>query len=605
MKVAFVGEVDHGKSSLIGRLLLDTKSLSADKLNELRKISKELGVDACLAFLVDQFIEEREGLLTIDTTEIILKTRGKFFVCIDTPGHLKFLKNMMTGASHADCAVIVIDALCGVQEQTLLHAHILEMFGITSVIFAVNKMDLVHYQEAPFRLIEQAIEILSKKSGITPQAVIPVSAQYGINIAHNSSQTKWYKGKALVPAIDHFKQPLTPARQPLRFPVQDIYQIDGHPIIVGRVSQGAVRTGQKVLVSPSMEEVQIKAIKIFGQTRTTARSGENIGLCCLPQTKIIRGNVLCSPDDRLHPTHQFQAQILWLSDDPLKENELVDVQISTQQLQCSVKSITPAIHASVFNITLDSPQPAVVEPFALNNTLGRFMIEKKGRRSGAGIITKILGSLIFCIPLLWMNAFAQNSDSFLDGLARQNLFSKWGPMKVQDKRTIKMQITTTLKISKRSRTFRDIILPPNSKMLLYIIANKSFYGYNLFVSAYAPEVTLMDMNGKTIHQWHYPSASLPVDHRYCADYWAHARILKDGDLLALVPFGGLLKIDKKSSLIWFRRILCHHDFDMDSNGTIYTLTVKNSKLKDNAGIKIDSITILTPNGTNKKRNLPL
>ena len=218
-------------------------------------------------------------------------------------------------------------------------------------------------------------------------------------------------------------------------------------------------------------------------------------------------------------------------------------------------------------------------------------------------------TLIFYILLLWMNAFPPNayagekiktSDPFLDNLARQNQLARWMPLNVPGLKNNRSPNNNELENFQALSYLQGYNPPTKFRNATLYNQNKSFYGYNLLLSAHAPVAILMDMNGKTIHQWRYPSTSLPVDHRYCADYWDSARILKDGDLLALIPFGGLLRIDKKSNLLWFKRIACHHDFDIDSNGNIYTLTIKNSRSGDNAGMKVDSITVLSPQGEIKK-----
>ncbi len=217
--------------------------------------------------------------------------------------------------------------------------------------------------------------------------------------------------------------------------------------------------------------------------------------------------------------------------------------------------------------------------------------------------------LICCIPMLWMNipspkAFAQNdtkiSDPLLKALAGMNKLSQWMPLK--DRKQKINQNSTEIDLKElQALTYLQGYNPAlQLKNVTIYDKKKSFPGYNLFLSAHAPGATLMDMNGKTIHQWRFPYTSLPDHQGYYAPFWGRVRILKNGDLLVLIPYSGLLKINKESNFIWFRRIICHHDFDIDSNGNIYTFTIRNSKLGDTAGIKIDSITILSPHGETKK-----
>lgn len=226
VKIVIVGHVDHGKSTLIGRLLLDTNSLPKERIAEIKKISKELGKDTELAFLTDQLKEERERGITIDTTQIFFKTRRKNFVIIDALGHLEFLKNMITGATQAEAAVLIIDAKEGIMEQTRRHLYIIQLIGIKQVIVVLNKMDLVKYNREIFNRIKQELSIFLEQMDIKTAIIIPISAKKNDNISRKSFRTNWFRGPRLLEALDSLKIEVQDIDKPLILPVQDVYKVD-------------------------------------------------------------------------------------------------------------------------------------------------------------------------------------------------------------------------------------------------------------------------------------------------------------------------------------------------------------------------------------------
>ena len=235
MSIAIVGHIDHGKSTLIGRLLYDTNSLSEDAFEEIKKISEELGKETELAYIVDSLEEEREQNLTIDTTQIFLKSQKRDYIMIDAPGHKEFLKNMITGAASAAAAVLVIDVNEGVKEQTRRHSFILNMLGLKQVLVVVNKMDIVNYDSTKFNKIKEEILNFLNKLNIKPKHVIPVSAIKGDDITKLSKNMPWYKDISLLDALDALDKNLVLSDKALRFPVQDTYEIESKKILVGRI----------------------------------------------------------------------------------------------------------------------------------------------------------------------------------------------------------------------------------------------------------------------------------------------------------------------------------------------------------------------------------
>ncbi len=247
MKIVFVGHVDHGKSTLIGRILEATGSLPEGKIEALRASCQREGRQFEYAFLLDALAEEQEQNVTIDTTEIHFRTVARSYVIIDAPGHEEFLKNMITGAARADAAVMVIAADEGAREQSRRHGQLLSLLGIRDVIVAVNKIDLVGNSETVFQQIKTDYGAFLKQLGVQPRAFVPVSARAGLNIAnHDGSAMPWFTGPTLLQAMDDI-EPIETAEQPLRFPVQDVYRRENRRILAGRIESGTVRVGDRLL----------------------------------------------------------------------------------------------------------------------------------------------------------------------------------------------------------------------------------------------------------------------------------------------------------------------------------------------------------------------
>ena len=298
IKIVIAGHVDHGKSTLIGRLLLDTNSLSRNKFSELKKISKELGNEIELAYLTDQLKEEREQNKTIDTTQVSFKTKSKNFIIIDTPGHLELLKNMITGATQAEAAILIVDISHGIMEQTKRHAYLLSLLGINNVIIVFNKMDLVNYESALFDKVKKELLIFLNNINIKPAFILPVSSREGDNISRKSHNMAWYNGPTLINALDLLRIEPKRTKKPLRFPIQDIYEINGEKIIAGRVESGIIKKHQAVLLLPYNNEAKIAAIKVFGKQRQAkAYAGENIGLVLDKNFAVKRGDIITGLQD--------------------------------------------------------------------------------------------------------------------------------------------------------------------------------------------------------------------------------------------------------------------------------------------------------------------
>ncbi|MFH1800611.1 MAG: GTP-binding protein [Candidatus Omnitrophota bacterium] len=403
LRVAMVGHVDHGKSTLIGRLLLDTRSLPDGKMKEIKSISRDLGKEAELAYLTDQFREERENNMTIDTTQVFLKTRKTQYVIIDSPGHVEFIKNMLTGATQADAAVLIVDVLEGLREQTRRHAFLMDMLGIKKLVVVFNKMDLVKYERVAFVERKAVLMKFFEDLHVKPLNIIPVSAKEGVNISKKSPQTRWYRGPTLLEALDALAPAVKPSRAHLRFPVQDVYEINGRKILAGQILSGQVAAGQKVTLLPSMQSAVIKSIEVFGKSTKKAVAGENIGLILKGSVSVLRGEVIAENNSVLTPTVRFAGNVFWISDLPLRINAPVTLRCATQEVRGRVTGIRNRMNSSTLEILEENAcqlnanetggvsfvteKPAVVEGVGPLNGLGRFVIEQDLQMQGAGIIS--------------------------------------------------------------------------------------------------------------------------------------------------------------------------------------------------------------------------
>ena len=404
LKIVMVGHVDHGKSTLIGRLLYDTNSLPKEQIAEIKKISKELGKDTELAYLTDQLREERERNVTIDTTQIFFKTPKRDYVIIDAPGHVEFVKNMISGASLAEAAVLIIDVNEGVKEQTRRHSYIISMLGLDKIIVVANKMDLLDYKKERFDEVKSELLGFLENVKVKPSFVIPVSAREGVNISRKSKKMRWYGGPTFLDALDSFSLSKRSTDERLIFPIQDVYELDSEKIIVGRVASGMIKQGQKVVLLPTTSDATIKAIKVFQEKRTTARVGESIGLTLEEPLSVNRGEVLVEKENPPAPVDRFKGNIFWMSSEPLRVNKKITLRCATQEVGCAAEKIERRIDSSTLELIEENAmelrqneagiaifkteRPILVERFPLVEELGRFVIEREYDLQGAGIVAE-------------------------------------------------------------------------------------------------------------------------------------------------------------------------------------------------------------------------
>ncbi|MFQ5647618.1 MAG: sulfate adenylyltransferase subunit 1 [Candidatus Aenigmatarchaeota archaeon] len=403
LKFVIVGHVDHGKSTLIGRLLFDTGSLPEGKIEEIQAICEQLGKPLEFGYVMDHIQEEREQGITIDTAQTFFKTQKREYVIIDAPGHREFIKNMITGASQAEAAVLIVDASEGVGEQTRRHAYILGMLGLEQVIVAMNKMDLVEHSQDRFKEVKQELLEFLASINITPSLVIPISAKDGDNVAKRSDKMAWYTGPTVVEALDTFKPRQSLRDKPLQFPVQDVYKFDKR-IIAGRIESGILKAGDEVVVLPSGEKTKVKTLEDYPNQTESAEAGKSIGITTADPLFLDRGNVIAHSPDSAVVTDTIKAHLFWMDKTPLKKGERITFKCATQEVMCEVEKLERVIDSSslevlsrnageiknreVADIIIKTERPVVVENFNKVQELGRFVLQRADTCAG-GIITEV------------------------------------------------------------------------------------------------------------------------------------------------------------------------------------------------------------------------
>jgi bifunctional enzyme CysN/CysC len=352
MNIVIVGHVDHGKSTLLGRLFADTGSLPKGKLESIKSYCEKNSKTFEYAYLLDALKDEQSQGITIDSARSFFKTKKRDYIIIDAPGHIEFLKNMISGAARAEAAVLVIDANEGVQENSKRHGYMLMMLGIKQVIVAINKMDLVDYDKTVYNRVKDEYSDFLKNIDITPKHFIPISAREGDNLANKTDSLSWTKGPTLLEALDHFEKEKELENSPFRFPVQDVYKFtkynDDRRVIAGRVESGKVKQGDKVIFLPSSKVSTIKSVVEFNSdNKTDASAGQSIGFTLNEQIYVRRGELMCKADENLPRTgSRFDASIFWLSKNPLKKDKEYKLKLLTSEVPIKIKEISFVLNAS-------------------------------------------------------------------------------------------------------------------------------------------------------------------------------------------------------------------------------------------------------------------
>lgn len=406
VKIVVVGHVDHGKSTLIGRLLYDTKSLPEGTIERVKRISKEKGKPFEYAYLLDAFEEEQKQGITIDTTSLQFRTEKRDYVIIDAPGHKEFLKNMISGAANAEAALLIIDANEGIQEQSKRHGYILSLLGIKKVYVIVNKMDLIDYSEEKFQNIYKNMNSFLNSLGVYPLKFIPVSAFHGENIATSSDKMPWHDGTSIINAIDLIEKEKGLEDKELRFPIQDVYKFDHRRIIAGRIETGSLNVGDEILISPSKKVTKVKSIEYFtdNDKTETVYSGQSVGITLEDEFFNKRGEVISHKYNAPKVGEFFKANLFWMGKNSLVLNRRYKLKLVTQEVECVIHSINKVIDATtleayeaaekvntndVAEVIIKTREPISFDVFSDNSHTGRFVLVDGYDVSGGGIISGV------------------------------------------------------------------------------------------------------------------------------------------------------------------------------------------------------------------------
>jgi bifunctional enzyme CysN/CysC len=407
LNIVIVGHVDHGKSTLLGRLYADTGSLPDGKLEKVQAICRQQGKEFEYAFLFDAFLEEQEQGITIDTARTFFMWKGRHYIIIDAPGHKEFLKNMISGAARAEAALLLIDALEGVKEQSKKHGYLLSLLGVRQFAVVVNKMDLVGYRQDVFEGIEKEYREFLAQFGAVPERIIPVSAKMGDNIANRSGTMPWYQGPTVLDTLSLFKKETARSEQPLRFPVQDVYKFDARRIIAGRITAGRLKIGDHLVFSPSNKRANIRSIEAFNvePVLTGAEAGQSVGITLDEQIFVERGEVATHQEQLPLVSTAFKANLFWLGKQPLEQGRRYLLRVATREVECEVAAIHRIIDTMDLNqqsgsnkvarnqvgeLTLRTKAPVAFDLSASFEATGRFVLVDDYDIAGGGIVTEMI-----------------------------------------------------------------------------------------------------------------------------------------------------------------------------------------------------------------------
>ncbi len=407
MNVVVVGHVDHGKSTLIGRLMADTNALPQGKLEQVRATCARNAKPFEYAFLLDALKDEQSQGITIDTARCFFKTARRRYILIDAPGHIEFLRNMITGAARAEAAFLLIDAAEGIQENSRRHGYIMSMLGIRQIVVLVNKMDLVGYDRTVFDSLCAEYEQFLRRLDVHPMGFIPISAMKGLHVAlPGKAEMPWYEGPTVLEQLDALERPASPRELPFRFPVQDIYKFtedgDDRRIFAGTILTGRVRVGDAVSFHPSGKRSRIRSVEAFhAATRTGSSAGDATGFTLETQLYVRPGELMVR-DDQPPPMvgRRFRANLFWMGRAPMIQGKPYKLKIGTTQVSLKLVEVLSVLDAADFiseqskqqvdrhdvsECVLEAHRPVAFDQ--IDNVLltGRFVIVDDYEIAGAGI----------------------------------------------------------------------------------------------------------------------------------------------------------------------------------------------------------------------------
>ncbi len=392
LHIITVGHVDHGKSTLLGRLLYDTDSLFHEQRKALELTALD-GKPVEWASVLDAFLEEQTQNITIDTTQLVLRTAQRDYVMIDAPGHEEFLKNMIAGATRADAALLLIDAAQGIQNQTQKHLQLLSLMGIKQVIVLVNKMDLIDRDEALFKTRAEEIKKLFHQNSVLPKQIIPIVASAGENVAVKSSKMNWYEGATLMEALGQIMTVPTLEKKPLRLMVQDVYRFDERRLVVGRVESGILRVGENIVFWPGRKKSRVKSIEDWAtpQQPQSAVAGKSVAITLEDPVFVERGYIGSDEKELPLESRELNAKIFWLDSEELSLNQAVRFQLGTEQAEGRVIEILNSEKKSIsqhdiVDVKIHLTHSLIYDCYEEIAPMGRFAIIIQERLAGGGIV---------------------------------------------------------------------------------------------------------------------------------------------------------------------------------------------------------------------------
>ncbi len=405
--IVIVGHVDHGKSTVIGRLYADTGSLPEGKVDKIKAICEQQGKEFEYAFLFDALLEEQEQGITIDTARTFFGWGSRKYTILDAPGHKEFLKNMISGASRAEAALLVIDAHEGVKAQSKQHGYMLSLLGIKQITVLVNKMDLVDYKEEVFQAIEKEYRAYLADLKVVPKSFVPISAKKGDNIVNKSEHMPWYQGFTVLESLEKFSKETPPVAQLLRFPIQDVYKFDHRRIIAGRITSGKLKLGDRLVFSPSNKTASVKTIELFNaeELPSEARAGQSTGITLDEQIFIERGEIVTHQEGIPPVSSLFRGNIFWMGRKSLLKGGKYIFRICSREVECEIVDIHRIVDTSdlgtqesptevgrneVAEVTIQTKSAIAFDCYSEFESTGRFVIVDGYDVCGGGIIMEFI-----------------------------------------------------------------------------------------------------------------------------------------------------------------------------------------------------------------------
>lgn len=412
LNLVIAGHVDHGKSTVIGRLLADLGALPEGKLDRVREFCARNSRPFEFAFLLDALKSEQAQGITIDTARCFFSTKKRDYILNDAPGHVEFLKNMITGAARAEAAFLIIDVKEGIQENSRRHVYLLSLLGIRQLSILLNKMDLVDYRQDIYQQVQADYKSFLDQLGMRPLSYIPVCASQGENLAVRASQMPWYEGPTVAEQLEQFQKKTPPANLPFRLPVQDVYKFteegDDRRIIAGSVVSGQAHVGDTVVFLPSGKTSRIRNIENFNAAPSlTIAAGQSTGLTLTEPIYVRPGEIMCRASDPQPETaRQFRASLFWWSRAPMVPRRRYKLKLGTARVAVQLSEVLHVVETGeltslgkkgqidrydLAECILESLRPLAFDLISSLEETGRFVIVDQNQISGCGVILDSLG----------------------------------------------------------------------------------------------------------------------------------------------------------------------------------------------------------------------